>query len=198
MPDEAHPVRQAATTEDEMRAYTIGELKPLVGPIQLVEYDPTWPVLFEREAARTRSTLGDRVRLLEHAGSTSVPGLAAKPVIDIVLAVADSADEVAYVPPMEAAGYVLRIREPDWHEHRLFKGPDTNVNLHVFSEGCPEIERMLVFRDRLRSDSAERAQYERAKRDLAAREWKFVQHYADAKSEVVEAIIERALADCVG
>lgn len=198
MPDEAHPVRQAATTEDEMRAYTIGELKPLVGPIQLVEYDPTWPVLFEREAARTRSTLGDRVRLLEHAGSTSVPGLAAKPVIDIVLAVADSADEVAYVPPMEAAGYVLRIREPDWHEHRLFKGPDTNVNLHVFSEGCPEIERMLVFRDRLRSDSAERAQYERAKRDLAAREWKFVQHYADAKSEVVEAIIERALADCAG
>jgi Uncharacterized conserved protein len=105
-----------------------------------------------------------------------VPGLAAKPVIDIVLAVPDSADEVAYVPPMEAAGYVLRIREPDWHEHRLFRGPDTNVNLHVFSEGCPEIERMLVFRDRLRSDSAERAQYERAKRDLAAREWKFVQH----------------------
>ena len=67
--------------------------------------------------------LGDRVRLLEHAGSTSVPGLAAKPIIDMVLAVADSADEAAYVPSMEAAGYVLRIREPDWHQHRLFQRP---------------------------------------------------------------------------
>lgn len=86
-----------------MRTYTIGELKPLAGPVELVDYDPAWPVLFEREAARIRSALGDRIRLLEHAGSTSVPGLAAKPVIDIVLAVADSADEVAYVPPMEAA-----------------------------------------------------------------------------------------------
>lgn len=150
-----------------MRTYTIGELKPLAGPVELVDYDPAWPVLFEREAARIRSALGDRIRLLEHAGSKSVPGLAAKPVIDIVLAVVDSADEVAYVPPMEAPDYVLRIREPDWHEHRLSKGPDTNFNLHVFSEGCPEIEGTLVFRDHLRSVAAERARYERAKRELA-------------------------------
>jgi GrpB-like predicted nucleotidyltransferase (UPF0157 family) len=192
MPDEAHTIAPAMRTEDEMRAYTIGELEPQVGPIELVDYDPAWPVLFEREAARIRSVLGDRVRLLEHAGSTSVPGLVAKPVIDIILAVADSADEAAYAPPMEAAGYVLRIREPDWHEHRLFKGPDTNVNLHVFSEGCPEIERMLIFRDSLRTDAAERALYERAKRELAAHEWKYVQHYADAKGEIVQAIIARA------
>ena len=88
--------------------------------------------------------------LLEHTGSTSVPGLAAKPIIDITLAVPDSSDEDAYAPALEAAGYVLRIREPDWHEHRVFKGPDTNVNLHVFSDGCPEIDRMLRFRDWLR------------------------------------------------
>ena len=82
--------------------------------------------------------------LLEHTGSTSVPGLAAKPIIDMTLAVPDSADEDAYLPELEAAGYVLRIREPDWFEHRVFKGPDTNVNLHVFSDDCPEIDRMLA------------------------------------------------------
>lgn len=183
-----------ASRDDEIRAAMVGELKPLEGPVQLVDYDPAWPDLFEREASRIRSVLRERVRLLEHAGSTSVPGLAAKPVIDIILAVRDSADEFAYVPPLEAAGYILRIREPDWHEHRLLKGPDTDINLHVFSDGCPEIERMLLFRDRLRTDGAERGLYERTKRDLAARDWKYVQHYADAKGEIVEAIIERARA----
>lgn len=176
-------------------AATIGEPTRVDGQVHLAEYDPAWPALYEREAARIRSILGERVRLLEHAGSTSVPGLAAKPIIDMILAVADSADEGAYVPPMEATGYVLRIREPDWFEHRLFKGPDTNINLHVFSDGSPEIERMLAFRDRLRDHDDERRRYEGAKRELAAREWTYVQHYADAKGEVVEGMIERALAE---
>jgi GrpB-like predicted nucleotidyltransferase (UPF0157 family) len=108
--------------------------------------------------------------------------------------VRDSADEAAYVPALEAAGYVLRIREPDWFEHRLLKGPDAAVNLHVYSEGCPEIERYLLFRDRLRTDPAERELYERTKRELAARVWRYVQNYADAKSAVVEAIVARARA----
>lgn len=181
------------TRDDEIRAATIGEPARADGPIILAEYDPAWPSTFEVEAARIRSTLGDRVRLLEHAGSTSVPGLAAKPVIDIILAVPDSADESAYVPSMEAAGYVLRIREPGWFEHRLFKGPTATINLHVFSEGCPEIDRMLAFRDRLRTHDDERLRYEAAKRELATREWTYVQHYADAKGEVVEGIIARAL-----
>jgi len=181
--------------DEQIRAATIGEPWRADGPIHLAEYDPEWPALYEREAARIQSILGDRVRLLEHAGSTSVPGLSAKPVIDIVLAVPDSADESAFVPPMEAAGYVLRIREPDWFEHRLFKGPDTNVNLHVFSDGCPEIERMLAFRDRLRTHDDERIRYGDTKRELAAREWTYVQYYADAKGEVVEGIIARAFAD---
>ena len=130
--------------------------------------------------------------VFEHAGSTSVPGLAAKPVIDIVLAVPDSSDEGAYVPALEAAGYVLRIREPDWYEHRLFKGPDTNVNVHVFYEGCEEIARMLAFRDHMRVNDADRELYERTKRELAAREWEFVQDYADAKTDVVKEIVARA------
>ena len=87
---------------------------------------------------------------------------------------------------------MLRIREPDWFEHRVFKGPDTNVNLHVYTEGCAEIERYLLFRDWLRTHDDERDLYERTKRELAARDWRFVQQYADAKTEVVEGIIARA------
>jgi GrpB-like predicted nucleotidyltransferase (UPF0157 family) len=143
------------------------------------------------EADRIRTALGKRALLVEHVGSTSVPGLAAKPVIDIVLVVADSADEQAYVPSLERAGYVLRIREPEWYEHRMLKGPDTNVNLHVFSPDCGEVERMLVFRDRLRSHEPDRKRYELAKRELARQDWKYVQNYADAKSAVVEEIIAR-------
>lgn len=120
----------------------------------------------------------------------------AKPRIDIVLAVSDSSDETTYVPPLEAAGYVLRIREPDWHEHRVFKGPDLDVNLHVFSAGCPEIRRMIVFRDHLRRNAADRLLYERTKRALAKRRWKYTQHYADAKTRTVEEILARAGADC--
>ena len=163
-------------------------------PIELVEYSAQWPTLFAREAERVRATLGRRVLLLEHAGSTSVPGLAAKPIIDMILAVADSADEPAYVPAMESAGYVLRIREPEWHQHRLFKGPDTNINLHTYSFGCPEIDKMLMFRDWLRTNDADRELYERTKRELAQQTWKYVQNYADAKTAVVEEIVARARA----
>jgi GrpB-like predicted nucleotidyltransferase (UPF0157 family) len=164
-------------------------------PINLAPYDAEWPALYEREAARIRGALGDRVVRLEHVGSTSVPGLSAKPQIDILLVVPDSADEEAYVPAMLAAGYRLTIREPDWHEHRLFKGPDTNINLHTFSAGSTEPRRMLAFRDRLRTHPEELAAYEARKRELAGQTWAYVQDYADAKGEVVEGIIARALAD---
>ena len=184
--------RELPVTEEELQAVTVGSVTRLTGHIELAEPDPAWPELFAREAERIRSLLGDDVRLLEHVGSTSVPGLPAKPIIDILLVVADSSDEPAYVPRLEAGGYVVRIREPDWHEHRLFKGPDTNVNVHVFSSGSTEIERMIGFRDRLRSDPEEFEVYLSAKRDLAARDWEFVQQYADAKTDVIESIIARA------
>ena len=184
--------------EEELRAVTVGELQPLSGQIELVDYDPAWPGLFEREAERIRAALGERALLVEHTGSTSVPGLAAKPIIDITLAVPDSGDEEAYVPALEARGYVLRIREPDWHQHRLLKGPDADVNLHVFSEGCPEVRRMLLFRDWLRTHEGDRRRYEQAKRELAGREWKYVQNYADAKTAVVEEILARAEAGAAG
>jgi len=175
-------------------AGTIGGRPRHDGPIVLVNYDPAWPMRFEREAERIRAALDDQVLLLEHAGSTSVPGLAAKPIIDIVLAVPDSTDEDAYVPALEAAGYILRVREPDWYEHRLVKPPDMSANVHIFTEGCEEIDRMLAFRDRLRTNEEDRKLYERTKRELGAREWVHVQDYADAKTEIVRKIVARARA----
>lgn len=160
--------------------------------VTLADYDPSWPELYAREAERIRGALGERALLLEHCGSTSVPGLAAKPRLDVVLAVADTTDEAAYVPALEAAGYTFWLREPEWHEHRLFKDTEPGVNLHVFSAGSPEIHRILRFRDHLREDAADRALYERTKRELAAREWNVVQDYADAKTDVVEDILRRA------
>lgn len=182
-----------ATTEAGIRAYTIGELRPVCGQILLVDYDPSWPQLFEQEAGRIRAALGARALRIEHTGSTSVPGLVAKPILDVLLVVEDSSQEGSYVPPLEAVGYLLRIRETGWHQHRMFKGPGTNLNLHVFSSGCAEIERMLRFRDRLRRNAADRDLYARTKLELAHREWRFTQHYAEAKTEVIEEILARAV-----
>ena len=194
MNDSEEPASKAenATTEEYLRSVTISERRPHNGTIDLVPYDPNWPVYFYRHAERIRRALSEKVLQLEHVGSTSVPGLSAKPVIDMVLVVADSTDEASYVPPLESEGFVLRIREPTWFEHRLLKAPDIKGNLHVFSRGCGEIDRMLAFRDWLRTHDADRDLYERAKQELAARTWSDVEHYAQAKSEVVVDILQRA------
>ena len=181
-----------ASREAELAAVTIGPLDFLDGPVTLHEYDARWPGQFAQEEQRIRRTLGDRVLGLEHVGSTSVPGLVAKPRIDILLVVADPADEASYVPALEAVGYRLRVREPDWHEHRGFRRADKELNLHVFGPDSPEIERLLRFRDRLRGHAEDREHYAAAKRELAARHWRHMQDYADAKSDVIEAILRRA------
>jgi GrpB-like predicted nucleotidyltransferase (UPF0157 family) len=188
---------QADDTDDERRdaelqEVTVGTLEPHNAPITLAAYDPDWPRLFGREADRVRSVLGNQTLRIEHVGSTSVPGLMAKPIVDILLVVADSADEPCYVPQLEAAGYILRIREPEWFEHRMFRGPDTPIHLHVFSSGAAEVERLLRFRDRLRDDDAARDRYARTKRELAQRSWRHVQDYADAKTAVVNEILDDA------
>ncbi|SOC57698.1 GrpB family protein [Ornithinimicrobium cerasi] len=179
-------------SDEDLQSVRMEPLAPHDGPVVLSRYDPTWPRLYQREAARLRALLGDQVVSLDHAGSTSVPGLAAKPIIDIVLTVPNSADEAAYVPTLTAAGYRLVIRESDWFEHRLMKGPDTDINLHVFSSGEAEVARMLRFRDRLRTQPSERDLYARTKRSLARRRWRHVQHYAQAKSGIVQEILDRA------
>ncbi|MFE7718750.1 GrpB family protein [Nocardia rhizosphaerihabitans] len=186
-------------SDDEITAATIGELEPYAVKVVIEDYNPGWPIWYSEEEAAIRAALGVLVLRIEHTGSTSVRGLAAKPIIDILLVVPDTADEDVYVPALEAAGYTLRIRQPNWHQHRCLirrteDGAPWSVNPHVFSPelGAVEIERILAFRDWLRTHDEDRVYYERIKRELAQYNWKFVQHYANAKSEVVEEILRRA------
>jgi GrpB-like predicted nucleotidyltransferase (UPF0157 family) len=164
---------------------------PRPARVQLDEYDPRWPARFEARAAELRRTLGDRARLIEHIGSTSVPGLAAKPIIDIVVGIDDPDDEAAYLPDLEAAGYDLRVREP---KHRCLRvgEPDEPVNLHCYPPDHPETRKYLMFRDRLRANEADRRLYEATKRSLTGREWPDINYNAEAKGPVIEAILARA------
>jgi GrpB-like predicted nucleotidyltransferase (UPF0157 family) len=182
----------ARRTEQEIMVGRVGAPERLDAPVVLVDPDPAWPVTAAALVADIQRALGDRVLLLEHVGSTSVPGLAAKPLIDLVLAVRDPADEPSYVGALEGLGYALRVREPDWQEHRMLRLAEPVVNLHVFGLGSEEVSRMLLFRDHLRSAAEDLALYERTKRGLARRSWEFVQQYADAKAPVVEQILARA------
>ena len=186
------PQRPVPLSEDYLRAHTVGELKPLTAPILVVDYDPDWPEQFRAEASKIAAALAERALRIEHVGSTAVPGLAAKPIVDIVLAVAGSAQEAEYAAALDEAGYRLHIREPEWHQHRMFKGSGERVNLHVFSADCPEIDRMLAFRDWLREHDADRDLYASAKQTLAQQPWKYTQNYADAKSGVIGEILSRA------
>lgn len=126
---------------------------PVDGTVFLAEPDPEWAEWYARGQDRIRTTLGSRALAVEHAGSTSAPGLVAKPIIDIVLVVTDSSAEASYLPDLQDAGYLLKLREPGWHEHRLFIDHEPDVQIHIFSVGSSEVERMLVFRDRLRRSS---------------------------------------------
>jgi len=161
--------------------------------IVIVDYDPRWPEQFQKHAGMLKQALGSKALAIEHVGSTSVPMLAAKPIIDILVVVEDSADEAAYLPSLVAAGYVLRVREPDWHQHRMFRTAELDVHVHIFSTGCLEVARLLAFRDRLRANLEDRLLYESVKRKLAGEDWPDMNAYARAKTEVVEQIIARAL-----
>jgi GrpB-like predicted nucleotidyltransferase (UPF0157 family) len=156
--------------------------------IVIVDYDPGWPIRFELERERIAGALGASALRIEHVGSTAVPGLAAKPIVDIVVAVDDPADD-SILAAMEAAGYELRVREP---EHRMFRTPQRDVHIHVWQEADPEIARTLWFRDRLRESPQDRLAYERLKRDLAMRDWPDMNYYAEAKNELIDAIAARA------
>lgn len=131
--------------------------------VRIVPADPSWPRAYARLAERIVAALGDDALRIEHVGSTSVPCLAAKPVIDIDLIVEDSGNEQAYVPALEQHGFVLVIREPWWYEHRCLRHDNPTSNLHVFSPDSPEAERHCIFRDWLRNHPEDRALYQTAK-----------------------------------
>jgi GrpB-like predicted nucleotidyltransferase (UPF0157 family) len=161
--------------------------------IVVVDYDPSWPERFQKLADILSQALGGGAIAIEHVGSTSVPGLAAKPIIDIIVLVRDSGDEASYLPALLEAGYVLRVREPDWHQHRMFRTPKLDTHVHIFSSGCVDFTRQLAFRDRLRTNIEDRLLYESLMRRLAKEDWSDMNAYAAAKTAVVEEITARAL-----
>ena len=155
----------------------------------LHEYSGEWPSRYRAHANNIARALGSVALQVEHIGSTSVLGLAAKPIIDILLVVPDSGNEVSYLPALENSGYEIRVREPEFDEHRMVRTPEKDVHVHVFSVGSQEIDRYLVFRNHLRRNANDRARYEAVKRSLAKKDWADMNEYAKSKSEVIESII---------
>jgi GrpB-like predicted nucleotidyltransferase (UPF0157 family) len=172
-----------------LAAVLVHGLKP--AQVVLAGHDPRWARRFTARAGELRRVLGGRARLIEHAGSTAVPGLAAKPVVDILVGIDDPDDEAAYLPGLEAVGYDLTVREP---QHRCLRAGDPGepVNLHCYPPGHPEIRKMLLFRDHLRRNARDRRRYEAAKRELATRQWRDMNYYAAAKGPVVTEILHNA------
>lgn len=173
-------------------------LSPWVGEreqpraIAIVEPDAAWPATFAAVRDRIVGVLGERALVVDHVGSTAVPGLAAKPVIDIDLAVADTDDEDAYVPALEALGFVLRVREPWWLGHRCLVSAEPAVNLHVWPPDSPEAARHRIFRDWLRVDETDRERYADVKRAVAADG--LMSAYNARKEGVIREIYARAFA----
>ncbi len=163
--------------------------------IAIVPSDPAWPEQFEFLAQQVRDALGELALEVEHVGSTSVPGLPAKPIIDIDLIVPDSRDERAWLPPLEAEGFTLKIREPWWYEHRCLRFDAPRCNLHVFSPDCPEAARHKTFRDWLRENPTDLALYHRAKvaaAEAANDNRERVEDYNARKQAVIRSIYRRA------
>ncbi len=178
-----HPPRRPDVTTAEL----VGgiEKRPLV----IVDHDPAWATAYAEHERRIRRALGPTALQVEHIGSTSVPGLGAKPIIDVLVVVEDITAEEDHVDPLLAAGYLLRVREPG---HRMVRTPARDAHVHLLQAGDPAADDYLLLRDHLRADPADRALYERTKRELVAVDWPDMNAYAEAKTEVITAIKARA------
>lgn len=165
---------------------------PAPSPVEVVSYDESWPSAFNELRQLIENSLGNIALSVQHVGSTSVPGLAAKPIIDIDLTVPDSRREEDYLSALESLGFELTVREPNWHEHRMFRHTSPRVNLHVFSSDCPEITRHLIFRDWLRNHPEDLASYAAAKHHAKQQFPDDVRSYTLAKDEVIDQIYARA------
>ena len=184
MSSSGHPRRPDVTTIE-----IVGGPEAL--EITLHDHDAHWPDVFLEHRNRIRDALAPSAVEVEHIGSTSVPGLAAKPIVDIVVAVEDITAEEDYLEPLIAAGYELRVREPG---HRLVRTPARDVHVHLYERGATAIDEYLLLRNHLRHDADDRARYESTKRSLLTRRWNDMNDYADAKTDVIAAIKERARA----
>ncbi len=180
-------------SEEEIAAarVKIGVWTPTTQQVEVVPPDPRWPEAYDVVRRQVADALGERVLEVQHVGSTSVPGLWAKAMIDVDLTVADSGDEDAWLPLLEAIGFQLRVREPEWEEHRCLRGPDPVANLHVWSPGAREPRRHRMFRDWLRAHDADRDEYAAVKREVAARGFTDAMLYNNAKAGYVYDLYER-------
>ncbi len=194
---ETHPLWRPydRPSDEDIAAARVGAAVTVPGGrVEVAPPDPTWAARYDEVAQRVRTALGERVLSLQHVGSTSVPGLDAKPVIDLDLTVPDSGDEASYLPDLERAGFVLRVREPEWEQHRCLRLEDPLANLHVFSPGAIEPQRHLAFREWLAAHDDDREAYAALKRDLATRPFESVMHYNNEKGELIYQIYERIFA----
>lgn len=192
MPFPHEITQRLRSTPEQMAAAWVAGSPPEIEPVVLAPYDPRWPRMFDEQAQTIQQALAGQEITIEHVGSTAVPGLAAKPIIDIDLIVADSADEPTYVSHLERVGFRLVLREPSWHQHRMLTHTDPAVNLHVFSPNAPEHIRHLIFRDWLRTHPHDRDLYETAKRQLAAQTTDTPADYNLAKNPIIDEIYSRA------
>lgn len=159
--------------------------------LNVVAYDPLWPSIFHAHLAHIDQALGNRAQSIAHIGSTSVPGLAAKPIVDILVTVADITAEEDYLSPLLRVGYELRVREPG---HRMVRTPALDVHIHLLEGRHLGVQAYLQFRNRLREHAEDRDLYARTKRELLTQDWPDMNAYADAKTEVIEVILSRARA----
>ena len=164
----------------------VGGLEPRV--VEIAEYDAAWMQRYAIARERIATALGAAALQIEHIGSTAVPGLAAKPIVD-VLVVVERPAAPEHEAALTAVGYVLRVREP---QHRMFRTPERDVHVHLWPAGSIEIERYLKLRDHLRANDEDREAYAALKRELAARgEWRDTNDYAEAKGPFIEGVLER-------
>jgi GrpB-like predicted nucleotidyltransferase (UPF0157 family) len=191
---ETHPLWRpyVVPTDEEIASYRV--LAHVPEPVVVAPYDPGWPAAYDEVRARLVAALGERVLGVEHVGSTAVPGLHAKPVIDVDLTVADSAREEEWLPDLEEAGFVLRVREPEWEQHRLVRLGSPYANVHVWSPGAQEPQRHVAFRDWLVAHADDRAAYADLKCALGERGFTDAMQYNNAKSGLVYDLYERIFA----
>ncbi|KAJ5388681.1 hypothetical protein N7509_011222 [Penicillium cosmopolitanum] len=170
-------------------------------PITILEPNPVWPQRFEEVKEQIQNALGDIIIDIAHSGSTSVPGLPAKDIIDIDLSLKDATDERSYVKLLEDAGFRFLLREPRWHQHRFFveNWPGAyHVNLHVWGPDSPEVVRHRIFRDWLLRNPEDVKLYAKVKREAAEQSTiagDSMMDYTQRKDKTIQDILGRAFRD---
>ncbi len=162
--------------------------------IEIVAYNSEWPGLFERETSRIMQACAGVVRLVEHIGSTAIPGMPAKPILDLMPGLAAYADGLKTIEPMQRLGYEYFGEDgiPGRYYFNLkFEGRSV-AHVHIFETGCEPWQRHLIFRDQLRLDPAAAAQYAELKKEMAVRFRNDREAYTNAKSEFINSVVQKA------